>query len=63
MGNLYIFSSAHLDSASTRLRFENHVSFFFFFVPTALFDQVNREQCTGTLFMGPTNSTFQILFY
>ena len=55
MGNLYIFSSAHLDSASTRLRFENHVSLFFFFlVPAALFDQVNREQCTGALFMSPT---------
>ena len=37
--------------------------FFFFLVPAALFDQVNREQCTRALFMSPTNSTFQSLFH
>ena len=46
-----------------RLRFENHVLFcFFFFFSAVLFDQVNRKQYMGILFIDPTNSTFQSFF-
>ena len=36
--------------------------FFFFFVPAALFDQVNREQCTDALFMVPQIPLFSHFF-
>ena len=43
---------------------ENHISsfFLFFLVPAALFDQVNREQCTNALFMVPQIPLFSHFF-
>ena len=35
---------------------------FYFFFSAVLFDQVNRKQYMGTLFIDPTNSTFQSFF-
>ena len=62
--NCTISLSARLDSALRVyvLKITFH-SFFFFFVPAALFDQVNREQYTDALFIVTINSTFQPLFH
>ena len=40
-----------------------YLLFYFFFVPAALFDQFNREQCTDALFIDSTKSTFQLFFH
>ena len=51
-----------LDSNYKRLRLRFLTFYFFFFVPIALFDQVNYEQCTDVLFTDPQIPLFSHFF-
>ena len=60
MCNIAIWHRGSLDSNYKWLRL--HFLTFFFLVPAALFDQVNREQCTDVLFTDPQIPLFSHFF-